>query len=490
MPIPIDRREFLKLTLLAASARLAPQQAWSLAPKPLPPPATAKRILVIGGGLSGLVAAYELTRAGHDVTVLEAQLRPGGRVLTLREPFSDGLYTEAGAARIPDNHDLTLHYAKHFGLTLVPFYPDKLDRVFFLRGKRIRIQPGHEVDLAQLPFEFTPEELRVGMSGLVQKYLGAALRAMGDPNVPEWPTGSAKAYDRITMAQFLREQGGSAGAIELLELPFATTADDETSFLCTLREFWHASQEKTRYKIGGGNDLLPKAFAARLSGNIRYGSPVVRIEQDANKVRAITVQSGTQHALEADRMICTVPFPALRRVEVQPPFSEAKRKAIAELPYDPVTRVVLQCRTRFWEQEGCNGFGMSDLEQEVFHTTFDQPGTRGLLVSYMCRSAGQRAGAMDSEARLEFVSRDMEKVHPGLRDHLEGAVSKVWPADPWAGGAGALPSPGQMTTICVGIERPEGRVHFAGEHTSRLPYWMQGALQSGLRAAKEVNEAP
>ena len=152
MPIPIDRREFLKLTLLAASARLAPQQAWSLAPKPLPPPATPKRILVIGGGLSGLVAAYELTRAGHDVTVLEAQLRPGGRVLTLREPFSDGLYTEAGAARIPDNHDLTLHYAKHFGLTLVPFYPDKLDKVFFLRGKRIRIQPGHEVDLAQLRY--------------------------------------------------------------------------------------------------------------------------------------------------------------------------------------------------------------------------------------------------------------------------------------------------------------------------------------------------
>ena len=84
----------------------------------------------------------------------------------------------------------------------------------------------------------------------------------------------------------------------------------------------------------------------------------------------------------------------------------------------------------------------------------------------------------------------MEKVHPGLRDHLEGAVSKVWLADPWAGGSGALPSPGQMTTICVGIERPEGRVHFAGEHTSRLPYWMQGALQSGVRAAKEVNEAP
>lgn len=85
----------------------------------------------------------------------------------------------------------------------------------------------------------------------------------------------------------------------------------------------------------------------------------------------------------------------------------------------------------------------------------------------MLSSVGQRAGAMDSDRRMEFVSHEMERVHPGLLDNLEGGVSKVWEADPWAGGAAALPSPGQMTTICGGIERPEGRVHFAGEHTSR-----------------------
>jgi monoamine oxidase len=96
---------------------------------------------------------------------------------------------------------------------------------------------------------------------------------------------------------------------------------------------------------------------------------------------------------------------------------------------------------------------------------------------------------MDADKRLEFVVNEMERVHPGLRDNLEGAVSKVWNADPWAGGPFVETTPGQLSTICVGIERPEGRVHFAGEHTSRWHGWMQGALQSGLRAAKEVNEA-
>jgi len=488
MSSPIDRREFLKLGLLAASARLVPQHGLSFVPKRLPTSASATSVLVIGAGLSGLVAAYELTQAGHDVTVLEAQMRPGGRVLTLREPFSDGLYAEAGAARIPDTHTLTLHYVKHFGLTLVPFYPDKLARVFVLRGKRIRIQPGTELDLSQVPYELTPQERRVGMSGLMEKYLGEAMRAMGDPGAPDWPSGPAKGYDALTMAEFLREQGASQGAIELLEYPYASAEQDPISLLWNLREFWYESHETTRYKISGGSDLLPKAFAAKLKEKIHYGSPVVKIEQDSNKARAIAVQSGTHHTFEADRLICTVPFPALRRVEVQPPFSELKRRAITELQYDPITRVILQSRSRFWEKDGYNGFGITDLPEEIWQPTFDQPGIRGLLVLYMYTTVGRQAGAMPQDRRLEFAAQELEKVYPGLLDNLEGGIAKVWPADPWAGGAVALHAPGQLTTICVGIERPEGRVHFAGEHTSGQPGWMQGALQSGLRVANEVND--
>src|SRR5215469_13826312 len=222
MSIQIDRREFLELGVFAASAHLVRLRSWNFTPQPLQQAASPAKVLVIGAGLAGLVAAYELTQAGHDVTVLEAQMRPGGRVLTLREPFPDGLYAEAGAARIPHNHNLVLHYVKHFGLPLAPFYPRRLARVFVIKGKRIPIQPGAELDLSQVPLDLTPEERRLGMSGLEEKYLGDALRQMGDPSAPDWPSGTAKAYDTISMAEFLRKQGASHGAIELLEYPFTT----------------------------------------------------------------------------------------------------------------------------------------------------------------------------------------------------------------------------------------------------------------------------
>src|SRR5512132_1902061 len=129
----LNRRQFLKRSAAAAAAvslaRGTALGAITVGPAP-------KKILIIGAGMAGLCAGYELTQLGHDVTILEARTRPGGRVHTLREPFSDGLYAEAGAARIPDNHDLTLKYVKEFALELEPFYPRTLNAVRFDRGSR------------------------------------------------------------------------------------------------------------------------------------------------------------------------------------------------------------------------------------------------------------------------------------------------------------------------------------------------------------------
>lgn len=481
----MDRRTFLKLGALTAAAyglRL-PGYATTVQTT-LQRGGSPKRVVVLGAGLSGLVAGYELTQAGHDVIILEAQRRAGGRVFTLRADFSDGLYAEAGAARIPDNHELTLHYAKLFGLTLDPFYPSTLANVTLVRGKRIRTPAGQSLDLAEVPLTLSAEERKLGMYGIAKKYVEPSIRAIASPARID-----SRALDSTTLSQFLRKQGASEGAIELLESPFITPENDRTSLLWLLGELFHMASETKRYKIRGGNDQLPKAFAQKLADKIHYGSQVARIERRSDAVRVSVLEAAKPAAVEADFAICCIPFPALRKVEVTPAFSEKKRQAIAELNYDSVTRVILQSRTRYWEKDGCNGFGTSDLPQEIWHPTFDQPGPRGLLLSYMFGPLARRVAAMNEAEQLAFAVENMDKAHPGLGPNLEGAVTKIWDTDPWAGGAYALPSVGQVTTLCADIAHPEGRVHFAGEHTSSLTGWMQGALESGLRAAREINEA-
>ncbi len=129
------RRDFLKQTTLAAATLSARSlNTFTFAQRRLERRGTPKKVIIIGAGLAGLSAAYELTQAGHDVTVLEARKRPGGRVHTLRDPFSDGLYAEAGAARIPDHHHFTLKYVELFGLTLDPFEPTSLPSVYHVSG--------------------------------------------------------------------------------------------------------------------------------------------------------------------------------------------------------------------------------------------------------------------------------------------------------------------------------------------------------------------
>src|SRR6266480_5504243 len=124
----MSRRDFLGRVALAAASLSACSSlnARTTPDSPLGQARAPKKVVVLGAGLAGLVAGYELTQAGHDVTILEARTRPGGRVQTLREPFSDGLYAEAGAARIPENHNLTLKYVKLFEVQLEPMYPSQL----------------------------------------------------------------------------------------------------------------------------------------------------------------------------------------------------------------------------------------------------------------------------------------------------------------------------------------------------------------------------
>lgn len=483
----IPRRDLLKLGAWAAASGLIPSTVLAQGRQSeVVVPINPKRVLIIGAGLSGLVAAYELRKLGHEVTILEAQRRAGGRVYSIHDPFSDGLYSEVGASRIPDNHDLTLRYVNEFNLPLTPFYPATGSRLYSIGGKRIRTDVNGEWLAREAPLALKSSEKKLGQWELLLKYIGGAMEQLGDPYKIDYASKTMRDFDSVTTAQYVRGQGASEAAIDLLSWPWATAKDDRSSFLWTLRAIAYESSEKTRSKIAGGNDQLPKAFAASLKDNIHYGAPVTRIEQDDKVVRAIVKRQGSHESFVADQLLCTIPFPALRGVEIAPALSPAKRRVIDELAYELVVRATSQSRTRFWETDGFNGFGHSDTPQQIWHFTHDQKGPRGLLVSYLNGGTAERVGDMEPEARERYLVDELDRAYPGLKGNYEGMFMHVWHKDPWTKGAFALPSPGQMTGICLGAERPEGRIHFAGEHLSNFSGWMQGAIESGLRAVREI----
>lgn len=482
----LPRREFLRRSALATGALFAAP----LAAAPICLGSDTKRVVVVGAGLAGLVAAYELRAAGHEVTVVEARMRPGGRVRTVREPFADGLFAEAGASRIPDHHTWTVQYARTFGLELDPFYPTSGMNVNLFRGRRFFQPVGTAPDYSALGLDMGSGDPGAGLFALVAQRIGPLIGEVGDITDPAWPPPALHRYDRMSTLAMFREQGLSDDIIDAVVLGITDQAGlDEVSALWFLRELAAEIGETVKLKIRGGNDRLPFAFAESLAGHVHHGAPVVRIAQDDAGVRATVRQGGRQHEVEGDALLCTIPFPVLRRVEVAPAFSPGKQRAIAELALQPVTRCVVQVRQRPWEAEGGNGFGAHEHAAEVWHPTWDVPGPRGLLLSYMRGPTALHASALDEAARREFVLDQFEAVHPEVGAHAEGMVTTAWHEEEWAGGAYFTSIPNQLVDLMPHAVRPEGRIHFAGEHLSAWPGWMQGALDSGLRAAAAISAA-
>jgi monoamine oxidase len=207
-------------------------------------------------------------------------------------------------------------------------------------------------------------------------------------------------------------------------------------------------------------------------------------------VRAVFLQSGTPQTITADYMICAIPFSTLKSVDVVPRFSPEKQRAIRELPYTSVARVFMQSRRRFWVDEGLSGEAATDLPVMLtFEATSHQQGDRGILFSNTVGPQARKLTAMPESERIKFALRATEQLFPGITKHFEGGMSKCWDEDEWSRGAYGWFKPGQMTSLMPHIARPEGRIHFAGEHTSRWFGFMQGALESGGRVAQEIERA-
>jgi len=456
-----------------------------------------KRVLVLGAGLAGLTAAWELGQAGHDVLVIEAQTRPGGRVLTLREGFSPGLSAEAGAMAFSDSCRYLLHYVQLFQIPYEPLATAAIRSaseipIYHLRGKLLRAREDGTVDW---PFDLTAEERALGQTGILRKYILSALEGASDPTLsytlPDW----VRPYDQKTLLELAAERGASGGARELIRSTFwfANARNQDSAAACLLSDLSLFYRGQEVYGFPEGADALPQAFASRLRDRIRYGAEVTRIEQHSQHAEIVVKAGDVLERLTADRVVCAIPFSVLRHIEIAPPFSPPKREVISGLEYLAVTRVFLQVRQRFWENESVTGGAMTDLPigqvQEHPIVLTGEEGRRALLEAHVRGATAPAIDAMAEDDRLRFILAEMQKVHPGVRRQYEGGRSKSWQDDTWARGAYASFRAGQMTNWLPEIVRAEGRIHFAGEHTSIFSATMEGAIESGVRAAREIEEA-
>ena len=175
----------------------------------------------------------------------------------------------------------------------------------------------------------------------------------------------------------------------------------------------------------------------------------------------------------------------LRNVELPASFSERKVTVIKNLRYDSDSRVFLQTKKRSWEEKGLSGFGLTNDAVEIWHPTWNQAGPRGILMTYNRPGQAERISNMKESERISSTLAQLGPLFPGLRENFEGAATKCWIEDEWARGAWAFVGPRDFAAA----SEPEGRIHFAGEHLSPFFSWMQGALESSLRAVKQINEA-
>lgn len=494
------RREFLRRLMALTGATAAANALPALAA--IPDPAKPLHVVIVGAGLAGLVCAYELERRGHRVTILEADARHvGGRVRTLR--LNNGLYGEAGAMRIPTRHELTRHYVKEFDLPLRNFVHSNPQAYAFFRGERQRRgdvgKMGHLYALPDSERGRTPDDF-FDMS------IGRALKSLSEAEAKDLSavtpaTAKIRAFDQQSLQQLGEAAGLSAEAIEFLAVATGSEALMLSAATETLREELLDVWSQGFDEIPGGTDLLPSAFAAKLRSKPRMGCEVITLTQSADRTRAGAIyrENGLQKQVEGDFLLCTLPCPVLSRIEVQPTLSGPKWRAIRELNYDSSTKVLAVARRRFWEtDDGIYGGGTftdlplatayypSDNAQAKSERVSRGPGV--MLASYSWGQAARRLASLDHPARAEVTLRHLARVHPQLREPGMIRETRSWSWDNHAlsGGAFAWFMPGQHTALYADLISPEGRIHFAGEHASLTHTWMQGSLESGLRATREM----
>jgi monoamine oxidase len=471
-----------------------------------------EKIAIVGAGIAGLVTAMHLRDAGIDATIYESSPRVGGRMHSERTYWSDGQHTEWCGAMVDSLHVTMRGLAKRFGLplldTIAPRPPHSRDTCYI--DGRYYPMADADRDFAKI---YPVMQAQLGKINDQTTFANATAEArrLDAMSLHDWvvryvPGGAASQLGRLIEVAYWNEYGRTAQELSALNLVVQLgeqrhyTSDHEMNVL---------GSSDQKYIFAGGSQALPEAIAASLpKGSITFGRRLIAIGRRANGSYALTFDAGggKTEKVSADRVVLAIPFIVLRGVDYAGAgFDAAKTRAIDELGYGYHTKLHLQFDRRVWAKRGrwpepASGQIWTTLpSQSALDFSLGQPGGDGLIEVFTAGPPTDtpqipyaRIGDSDAVRRhVRGFFSQLDKIWPG--------VSPAWNGKATFGNAQADPNilasyscwlVGQCTTIAGHEPLPQGRVHFAGEHTSMSNQgFMEGGAESGLRAAGEILDA-
>jgi monoamine oxidase len=468
---------------------------------PALPRTSGVRIAILGAGVAGLTAAYELGKAGYDVTVLEARERIGGRAWSVRggtrivqygQPdqearFAPGHYFNAGPARIPADHRAILSYARQFGVAMeVMVNVDR--RVKFDYGGT-EVSERQAVNDTRGRFsELLAKAVNKGaldqeLTGIDKEKLLAYLRSYGDLD-------PAFAYPGSPRSGFSTGPGGYDHApkpVAALDL----AAMQRASFWGPGLMFEEGiDQQAPMLQPVGGMDRIAYAIYAQVEDKVRPGSIVTRIGQSDRGVAIAYRDAQGRHTLNADYCICTIPLVVLAKIDAD--FAPPTKAAIKAATYHDAVKLAWESR-RFWEQDDSiyGGIAFTDEPNILIWYPSDNFGAQtGILIGAyaagMERAKAKAYDAMTVAQRAEVSRRVIERMHPGRGKELRNPVSVSWSRTQYSEGIAVSWKPEQRATDYAQLCKGDGRVYFAGEHMSYLNAWQEGAVLSAHEAIELI----
>lgn len=467
-------------------------------------------VLILGAGLAGMTAAYELGKAGYKVQILEYREKAGGRCMTLRGgdtytelggfkqevKFSEGQYLNGGPWRIPTDHFAIMDYCRRFGVKLEPFLQQNYyaylhnSEAFEGKPQRFReIQADYRGQIAELLAKAVDQnKLDELVTEEDAEKLVESLKSFGvlDENLEYVSSNDTAAY----RGWKVQPGGGTDPAAEPGEIISLKDILDGNMWK-NLLVGESIDHQQAIFQPVGGMDMIAQAFAREIGDIVTYNAKVIKIEGSDDGVSATYVDSngGTEETtVKADYCICTIPFSILGQMETN--FSSDMQAAIESVYYESSIKVGLEFKRRFWEQDDHIYGGISYTNLPITLISYpsseyysDGPGV--LLGAYSWGAASYQFNSLSPEDRVEAALEFGSQIHPQYRDEFASGASVAWHRVPWVLG-------------CYGIwrDRPENydaavqmdqRTLMAGEHMSELPAWQEGAILSALNAVKRLH---